>query len=420
MKTCSQCNAKNTDDALFCASCGAGINGVAPDPVVKKSPWGVRIVILAIAAVILYFIVSSIFFMINPSLRVLNGLVGLINKDKLTISATATVNYRGQTQALKILDDTTAKAKIGIDLDNVTAESSLELLYDNKPVTKIVGGISKEAYYIDPLKLYNKKFCYEMDDSVRDTLDELRIIKKATNQIHLKFNTINYAKAINDVLDDHMESSFNQVTLEVDREFFLKLLKAVFEEAADDERLKDSIWASGSAFAKELAKHEDELGMIINTYMLEDLQEAFNEDQKESYEDGYTTLLEDAADGLDATLDYLDGSEIQEYKITFKFDLFNHLSGFKVSMDTEDFDGKYTIDVDVNISNGASFTRVNPDSALSFEDITNDGDVAKDVANNIVKAVKSNKSLSNDIEDYFGVDIDDLSDRLQEFAGYGF
>ena len=80
-----------------------------------------------------------------------------------------------------------------------------------------------------------------------------------------------------------------------------------------------------------------------------------------------------------------------------------------------DFTGEIDDELEINVKNdiksGASFTKFNKKNSIEINELISGGDiedVAEEISENLIKAIKKNKDLKNKIEDLTGEDIDDL------------
>lgn len=341
--------------------------------------------------------------------------------DKSTLEATIALDYKGDDDQLKILDDLSIKSSISTDLKSLLAEASLDLSYDKKSVAKVLTGVNNEDVYIDLIKLYNEQFYYELPSNVVDIISEMKILIKATDQISLKFDK-KYADIVEDVLGDDISSSFNKVTVNIDYKTAIELLETILQEAEDDEKLMESVRKSGIDFIKRVLKEKDSVEILFNEDDLEEALEVF--EKKDDFESIYLESLEDLIGELEYQREngYFDDA-VSEMAITFKFGLFNNISGINYGMefgDSSDEIIKLTFDADIH--KGAKFTKFKSNDAIELQDLVTDRDqlqeVADEVVNNFVESIKNNEKLVEEIEDITGHDIDDLNNYIMDYISY--
>ena len=109
-------------------------------------------------------------------------------------------------------------------------------------------------------------------------------------------------------------------------------------------------------------------------------------------------------------MDYMDFDidDINELELTFRFGAGNTIKGIDF---TGEIDDELEINVKNDIKSGASFTKFNKKNSIEINELISGGDiedVAEEISENLIKAIKKNKDLKNKIEDLTGEDIDDL------------
>ncbi|HHU91324.1 MAG TPA: hypothetical protein GXZ22_09775 [Clostridiaceae bacterium] len=442
MKNCPNCNGENRDEALFCTKCGnkleeqpsntdintiqndntsensdPGVNQVIEptvqpsanetppvDPPKKKSK--VMVYVIGIVAVIaIIFLAMNISFA-KPVNKLIKGLVKLSKMNKYTTTTTIDIAYDGDDDEADFISDFALKLETAADVNDVLAQVTLDLLYSNKSVIEVAAGINNEDVYIDLKDLHKKVFYQEIEDvfpDYPDYINDYKIIKKAFDDISLKFDTKNYIKIIDEVLDDNIKGSGNKVTVTLDSKTMSKLVKELLEEAEDDKKLRESIRKNGIDFINRIIKEKRKLE-IIDVDDLEEILEIFED--KGDFEDFYQEAIANAL----IDMDYMDFDidDINELELTFRFGAGNTIKGIDF---TGEIDDELEINVKNDIKSGASFTKFNKKNSIEINELISGGDiedVAEEISENLIKAIKKNKDLKNKIEDLTGEDIDDL------------
>ncbi len=477
MKICPNCNAVSDDSAKFCVKCGsvlpaapvsapaqeipvsapaqevpvsapaqeapvytpapetpvyapapgAPTNNPAPGAAPKKKSVVKIALILAVAAIALYLVISKVLFLINPAAALLSGIKSIYSLEKSTVTSTISVDYSGDDDDMDTLNDITIKMVSAADIKNLIAEVSLEALYSNKSVVKIAAGVNNEYLYIDPLKLYNKKFYTELEEVLPDSEDyinDLKIIMNAVSGIDIKLDAGKYAGAVKKALGSKLKGSFGKVTVKLDQEVLLKFALAVLEKAEKDDALIESIRTGAIKAINQIIKDKKFEEAFIDKDDLEELLETF-EDKKE-FKESFKDAIADAIEELEYELEYIEDYEPDEpfeMTLTFRFNLFNKLTGVDCVMEGEVDDGTMRITVTNDIRGGAGFTNINTKDAIDIQELASDYDeqeeVVGEILNNLIKSVKSNKELTKKIEDITGEDLDDIEDLddLQDLIG---
>ena len=182
-----------------------------------------------------------------------------------------------------------------------------------------------------------------------------------------------------------------------------KLVKELLEEAEDDKKLRESIRKNGIDFINRIIKEKRKLE-IIDVDDLEEILEIFED--KGDFEDFYQEAIANAL----IDMDYMDFDidDINELELTFRFGAGNTIKGIDF---TGEIDDELEINVKNDIKSGASFTKFNKKNSIEINELISGGDiedVAEEISENLIKAIKKNKDLKNKIEDLTGEDIDDL------------
>lgn len=442
MKICPNCNALCEDNSKFCVKCGnvlpetpisapapgapmsAGAPGVpvyapAPEAAPKKKSPVKLILILAVAAMALYFVISKVLFLMNPAGAIIGGLKAIAGMDKSTITSTISFDYSGdEDDDLSILNDVTVKLVSAADLKNLLAEISIEALYSNKSVVKVGAGVNNDYVYIDPQKLYKKKMYSELDEilpGAEDYIQDIKIIMNALSSMDLKFDAGKYSDVVKKALGKDLKGSFSTVTLKIDQETSNELLLAILEKAAKDDALIESIRTGATKAINQIIKDKKFNESFIEKDDLESLLEEFED--KKAFKDNFKDALSEAVEELEYQLEYYEDYDIEvpyETTVTFRFDLFNRLTGIDYVMEG-DVDGEnMKIIISNAIKGGASFTKINTKDAIEIQELASDYDEQEEVLgvvmDNLIKSIKSNKELTKRIEDFTGEDIDDIED----------
>lgn len=456
MKTCPSCSNLNNDESLFCVKCGTSLeeqslvnneqndftidttqsnaDGVkledhiseGTDPSSTKKKPKVFVYTIGIVAVIAaILLVVNFISNANPANKLIRGFVNLSKADKISATTTIDIGYRGGMEAAKLLNDFTFKIDSAADIDNLLGQITLDILYENKSITKAAVGANNEIVYADLYDLYKEKIYGEVDEDYKEFINDYKIVKKAIDKISIKFDQKAYMKIIQDVLEDEINRSGNKITITMNIDTVVELLTKLLEEAEGDKKLMESVRTNGISFIKAIVKEEKNFEQL-DVDDLEDVLEEF-EDKKDfqnNYEYAISNILselEDIEDNYENSIKnelYYSGipasfiEELFEIDLTFSFSG-NNIKGVEF---TEKFRlGKesYEITVNTDIKKGASFTSINKKKAIEFEEIEDDFyDFAEEITGNFTNAIKKNKGLKNKIEDLAGEDIEDVIESL--------
>lgn len=426
MKTCPNCSFENQDETKFCIKCGAPFNNAAEvntqKPAKKSSPV-VKVLLVAVALLLVAFIVMNIIIASNPAMRLLNGLERLGKMDAYTVTSTVTAKYKGDNDDLEqLINNASFKTSYAVNLEKALIEFSADILYDNKSIAAGAAGLGDKVFYIDAGNLYDKDFIYELDDEELGYISEIKVLLKYIRQADIKFDKKKYAKAIADVLDDHIKGSLDKVTLTLDNELLYETLAEVFETMADDEVLMKSFRENAKDVINKILKDKHEFEFLFYEDDLEELLEYI--DDKDEFEDAFLRVVEGAADAFNDMLDelsyYTSSEDMTEIDITFSFGMLsNSIKGMQVSMALEDLDDEdesVKINIDSKIKGGASFAKINTKNAIDIEDLQDDYDqleeISIEVCEKLADNITKNKKLAKAIEDITGVEADELSDLL--------
>lgn len=451
MKICPSCNNTNKDEAKFCTKCGNNIEGQQPinnDPVIpaqdvqapvnpipsdlpesmptpitsnpesintpsKKKSKGLVNVLAIVAVVAILFFIVNLISNANPVNKLFKGLAGLSKMEKATATTTVNINYDGDEEEGKLLKDMTIKLQTATDINNLLAEVTLDLLYENKSVVALGAGVNNEEFYIDLKDLYKDKFYQEIESLVpdyKDYINDYKIIKKAIDGISLKFDSKEYRKIIKDVLDDDIKGSGNKVTVTLNSKSILRLNEKLLKEAKGDKKLMESIRKNGTDLIKKLLKDKKNFEILD----VDDLEDALDIlEDKGDFEDSYVDFI----DSMLSSINYYkyDLEDISEMKVTFRFGFGSKIKGIDYTAVIEDDYNDETIEIitKTDIKRGANFSKINKKNAVEFEELMYDFDtVVEKVTDNLIKAVKKNKSLTRKIEDISGDDIEDSIEYL--------
>ena len=429
MKVCPNCQTNNEDGTNFCIKCGTVLKIPQSAPVSRKPSSGKKPFFIVAALVVVIYAMYAIIMASNPSLRLLSGMAKLGKTGAATVNSTITVKYRGDNDDLKLLNNASVKMSTAVDMNKMLAESSFDLLYDNKSVAKLSAGLGSEDLYLDPLKLYTKKFFYELDDQTLSIIDELQVLIKYIKQANIKFDSKRYAAIEKEILDDNLKGSLGKVTLTLDTKFSYEMLIAIFEEAADDEQLMESIRKNAQDIINKIQKDDHTFEVIFDEEYLQDALDYIED--KDDFADAYQVAVENAIIALEGQLasikEYPENyTNVPEMEFTFKFGLFQSIKSISCSMnvDNEDTDESFKVVIDSSVKGGAHFTNFKRSGAVDVLDVVSDPAQAESIANkalkNVIINIKSNKKLTSALEDLTGQDIDDLDDYLVEslFGSY--
>lgn len=445
MKICPNCNSENRDEAMFCTKCGnkfeeqlLNTNTNAPqnystpiDPIPSfaapveqppKKKSKVLIYVLGLVALVaIVFLAINFISNANPANKLIQGLVKMSKMDKVTSTTTVDVVYDGDNEDAELLNDITIKLETAADVNNVLAQLTLDLLYDNKSVIQVAAGVNNEDLYIDLKDLHKEPFYQEIEGLLpeySDYINDYKIIKKALNEVSLKFDDKKYIKIIKKVLDDDIKASGNKITVTLNSETITELMEKLLEEAEDDKKLMESIRKNAIDFINKVIKEEKKLNMSVDGF--EDALETF-EDEDE-FEDYYKEAIADALDSMDYSS--IDIDDIPDMDITFRFGAGNAIKGIDYTAVIEEGGDNIEINVKTDIKSGASFTKINKKDAIEIEELISGGDmedVAEEISGNLIKAIKKNKELTKKIEELTGEDIEDSIEMMMyglfSFAG---
>ncbi|NLO99381.1 MAG: hypothetical protein GX386_03690 [Clostridiaceae bacterium] len=451
MKICPDCNGENRDEAIFCTKCGnkfegqslntdvnaiqngsapmntaAGVNqviqpaaqpseSVTPpiEPTPKKKSNILVYIIGIIAVIAVVFLGMNIISNANPANKLVKGLAKLSKMDKATSTTTIDITYDGDEEEIDFLNEITIKLETAADINNLLAQISLDLLYSNKSVVQVEAGANNEDFYIDLKDLHKEIFYQSIEDVVpdyQDYVNDYKIIKKALDGISVKFDEKKYIKIVKDVLDDDIKGSGNKVTVTLNAKNISKLTEKILEEAEDDKKLMESIRKNAIDFLNEVIDQEKKF-KIIEVDDFEDALEIFED--KDDFEDYYQEAIASALDGMDY-MD-LDIDDLPEMEITFRFGSGNTIKGIDYTGVIEEDDETIEIIVKTDIKSGANFTKFNRKNAIEIEELLSGGeieDVAEEVSENLIKAIKKNKNLKDKIEELTGEDIEDSIEMM--------
>lgn len=460
MKICPNCNSDNRDEAMFCTKCGnrfgeqilntnadttqnysapintmpienqfvqpvaqpAASNTASFEQPPKKKSKAVVYVLALIAVIAVVFLVINLISNSSPVDKLLKGLSKLSKMDKATTMTMVDIVYDGDDEEAEFLNDITIKLETAADVNDLLAQITLDLLYDNKSVVQVAAGVNNEDLYIDLKDLYKKAFYQEIEGMLpeySDYVNDIKIIKKALNEVSLKFDNKKYIKIVKDVLDDDIKGSGNKVTLTLNSKTISKLTEKILEEAEDDTKLMESIRKNAIDFINKVIKEEKKL-KIIEVDEFEDALEIFEDE--DDFEDSYKDMIADALSNMDY-MD-IDIDDIPDMDITFRFGAGNTIKGIDYIAVIDESGDDIEINVKTDIKSGASFTKINKKDAIEIEEFINDGDfeeVVEEVTANLIKTVKKNKALEEKIEDITGEDVEDAIDMMMygafSFAG---
>jgi hypothetical protein len=333
--------------------------------------------------------------------------------DKATSTTTIDITYDGDEEEIDFLNEITIKLETAADINNLLAQISLDLLYSNKSVVQVEAGANNEDFYIDLKDLHKEIFYQSIEDVVpdyQDYVNDYKIIKKALDGISVKFDEKKYIKIVKDVLDDDIKGSGNKVTVTLNAKNISKLTEKILEEAEDDKKLMESIRKNAIDFLNEVIDQEKKF-KIIEVDDFEDALEIFED--KDDFEDYYQEAIASALDGMDY-MD-LDIDDLPEMEITFRFGSGNTIKGIDYTGVIEEDDETIEIIVKTDIKSGANFTKFNRKNAIEIEELLSGGeieDVAEEVSENLIKAIKKNKNLKDKIEELTGEDIEDSIEMM--------
>ena len=250
----------------------------------------------------------------------------------------------------------------------------------------------------------------------------MQVLLKYIRQANIKYDKKKYAKAIAHVLDDEIRGSLGKVTVTLDSKSLMEIFAEVFDVMADDEVLMKSFRENARDLINRILKDKHEFEVLFSEDDLEELLD-YIEDE-DDFETAWMYVIREASYGIGYILDELDYymslDEIPEFDITFSFGMFSkNIKGIKVSMKVEGYDDEsITVNVDSRISNKASFTKINSKSAIDIEELEEDPyeflDIAEEILENLVGNIEKNKKLTNAIEDFTGMDADELADLIMD------
>lgn len=456
MKICPQCNSSNRDEAKFCTKCGENLgvqsldrtdstdtkpvqDNAATDskptdipvsqPVVenavpsesqptvsspRKKSTGLFIV-AGIAVIAIVFLLIRLVSNASPVNKLLKGLSKLSKMNEFTAITTIDVNYDGDSEEGELLNDMIFKAEMAADTDDLLAQITLELIYDKKSVTQLAAGVNNEDVYVDLKDLYKNVLYQDIEDLLpdyKDYLNDYKLIKKAIDEISLKFDNKEYIKIIKDTLDDDIKGSGNKVTLTLNSKTMTRLMEKLLKEAQDDKKLMESIRKNGINLIKRILKDEKKFEKL-EVDELEEVLEIFED--KDDFEDYYDDLMSSALQSMEYTLSYSLDS-IKDLDITFVFGASGNIKEIEYSVMVDADGDDLEILFSSEIKSGAKFTKFNRNKAIVIEELMNDYDeleeVAEEVTENLIKAVKKNKKLTNKIEDLSGEDVEDAIEYM--------
>lgn len=477
---CPNCQSVNADGTNFCIKCGtslkaqqAAANQVTGQPMPqaptqvpaqapppkKGSPLKVIALIVVALAVVIYA-VYTIIMVTNPAYRLLLGLSRRGKTGAATVDSTITIKYKGENEALELLNGATFKVGMAVDYNKMLAEASFDILYDNKSIAKLKAGLAKEDAYIDPQDLYKKKFYYELDDRVLDIIEEIRVLIKYLREVDIKIDQKKYADIFKEAMGENIEGSLSSVTMTMDNEALFEFLVEFIEEAADDEKLIESLQTNIQGILDKILEDDHEFEILFDEGLIEDkvndtLPNALAISPVESilfdmidliededdFADRVQSLLEQAAEQLKdqqealKQLKKINKSGEPKIKVTYHFDLLQNITGITYTMEMSPIsyisningfsyidmespfsDDKYIVTVETKLRNGARFANFNRKGAIDILDVATDEDELKDIAEDILEKIidniEKNKKLVEDIEDKTGADVSDLEDMF--------
>ncbi|HHW22705.1 MAG TPA: zinc ribbon domain-containing protein [Clostridiaceae bacterium] len=453
MKICPKCNNQNRDEAKFCSTCGenlgvqpsdttdsnpvqdntaaeskptdvpvgqpavdnpvSGVSTAPANPVGKKSKG--LFVVAGIAVIAVIFLLIRFISSADPVSKLIKGFAKLARMKEITSTTTIDINYDGDDEIGEIINDMVFKVETAADMDNLLTQLTLELVYDKKSVTQLAAGINNEDVYVDLKELYNKVFYQDMEELVpdyQDYVNDYKLIKKAVNDVNIKFDNKKYIKIIRDTLDDDIKGSGSKVILTLNSKTMTKLMKNLLEEAEDDAKLMESVRKNAIDLVKRILKDKKKF-KVIEVDELEDLLETLED--KDDFEDYYINVLAAARSSLEYGLNYqLD--TIKDMEITFIFGSSGSIKKIEYTA-TVDADGDdLEILFSTEIKSGAKFTKVNKKNAIAIEDLMSDYDemeeIFDDITENLIKTVKKNKKLTEKIEELSGEDVEDAIEYM--------
>lgn len=422
MKKCAGCQHENQDTNAFCSNCGAPLdNAVEPESPkpAGKSFSKARIIAVVAAIFFLAIVIKAIAVSANPAMRLLKGLDRLGKMDAFTVTSTLSVNYKGDDDDLKLINQAGASLKTAVNLDKMLAEVTGTLSYDKKTVAEITAGLGEKEVYFALPKLYDKTFTYRLDKQVRAYISEIQVLLKYLREADVQYDRGKYAKAIAEVLDDDIKGSPGKVMLTLDGDRLLDIFAEIFEVAADDEVLMKSLRKNAKNAIEKILKDKHEFELLFDEEDLEYVLEYLQDD--DDFEIAYMYIVREMKDSfryLSRSFKYY-ADDIPELDVTIDFGLLSsNIRGISIAMEIEDSGETVVLSLDSEISRKASIGKINTKNTVDIEDLMDDPaeleDIAETVLKNLAKNIKSNKKLVNAIDDLTGMDVDDLMDLLMD------
>ncbi|HOP72850.1 MAG TPA: hypothetical protein PLO77_06325 [Thermoclostridium caenicola] len=365
-------------------------------------------------------VIKAIAVSANPAMRLLKGLDRLGKMDAFTVTSTLSVNYKGDDDDLKLINQAGASLKTAVNLDKMLAEVTGTLSYDKKKtVAEITAGLGEKEVYFALPKLYDKTFTYRLDKQVRAYISEIQVLLKYLREADVQYDRGKYAKAIAEVLDDDIKGSPGKVMLTLDGDRLLDIFAEIFEVAADDEVLMKSLRKNAKNAIEKILKDKHEFELLFDVEDLEYVLEYLQDD--DDFEIAYMYIVREMKDSfryLSRSFKYY-ADDIPELDVTIDFGLLSsNIRGISIAMEIEDSGETVVLSLDSEISRKASIGKINTKSTVDIEDLMDDPaeleDIAETVLKNLAKNIKSNKKLVNAIDDLTGMDVDDLMDLLMD------
>lgn len=482
MKLCPKCNTPNRDEAKFCTTCGDNLvtqtlstvtgstaqdnysAGAAPSgmpesqpatdyvysgesqppaaPPRKKTAVFIVIAALIVIAAAAFLAVRLLANSNDPFLKLMKGYAKLSEMKKITATTTIDFDsdYEGddedQKMVSRIINDLGIKLITAADTDNLVFQFAIELLYDGKKVVGLAAGLNNEEAYIDPNELFEEKFYVVMEDLVPqypDYIHDLKIVKKAADEVKIKIDQKKISKIVRDSLDDNIRASGDKVVLTLDNEIVKDLITNFVEEISEDKKLLESVRQYGVDLLKRIIKEEDNF-KVLKVGILEDLLEKFeDEDEFEDYYiNEFSESIKSLTDSSGSGLNSIEGLDLdvdvtaegladlpvaEELEMTFSFDKSGAISKIEYS-GAFDADGlEAEMHISTEIKSGAKFTEIYRDEAIDIVELIDDADmqieVAEKVIDNLKETVLDNKKLSDLIDELTGLDPGDAMDYLK-------
>jgi hypothetical protein len=443
MIICPNCKKRNQDNYLFCDNCGTKLSekqintsdestrGDIPqftssatgNAQTSRRPFGIgKIIAVAVAAVLVIVLFVNFVFGANLVYKLLHGLEKLSKMDKYTLDTKISLSVDSDDPVFDILNKFTYKTTIKADAKKMVSEAAINLLFKDKSVTKAVIGVNSEDLYLKFPDLYKKPFYYNLGRKYAGMQNDFKIIRECFEGINLKFDKKKYAEIISDALGNDMRKKSGKIIITLDNKNIPRLLEDVLEEAADDEKLMESIRTNAIKFFRNMLKEIDSFKSF--TYIEEDeLEEILeNLEDKDEFEDMYEEGIEYLLEEIEYYNDYDYWDDMPEVELSFGMGAFNKIKSIGINFEYEDpySDESIEMDIETKIKGGAGFTKLNKKNAVDLEDLASDSKllkgIAEDVIGNLIKLIEKNKDLVNEIEDTFDVDLSDLEDQLLDMV----